>query len=279
MNLNDPAILQLVNLAIDEDIKDGDITTNSIISIKEKREASFIVKQNGIIAGLDIARMVIEKFDPLIKWKQYKNDGDSCIKGEVVVKVKGSYKALLTTERTALNFLQRMSGIATKTNKFVSQLEGLHTKILDTRKTVPGHRLLDKYAVKTGGGENHRIGLYDMVLIKDNHIRLAGGITNAVAAVKKNLVKQLKIEIEVSSINEVKEALNTKVDFIMLDNMPVDKMKKAVKLCKGKVMTEASGNISISNVREVAETGVDFISAGELTHSVEALDISMKITD
>lgn len=279
MNLNDPSLLQLVKLAIDEDIKDGDITTNSIIRIKEKREAAFIVKQNGIIAGLDIARMVIEKFDPVIKWKQYKNDGDLCTKGEVVVKVKGSYKALLTAERTALNFLQRMSGIATKTNKFVSQLEGLHTKILDTRKTVPGHRLLDKYAVKIGGGENHRIGLHDMVLIKDNHIKLAGGITNALVAVKKNLIKQLKIEIEVSSINEVEEAMNAKVDFIMLDNMSFDKMKKAVKLCKGKVMTEASGNISINNVREVAEIGVDFISVGELTHSVEALDISMKIID
>jgi nicotinate-nucleotide pyrophosphorylase (carboxylating) len=279
MNLNDPTIQQLINLAIEEDIKDGDITTNSIISSKEKREAAFIVKQNGIIAGLSIAKTVMEKFDPDIKWDQYKNDGDFCCKGDVAAKVKGSYKALLTSERTALNFLQRLSGIATKTNKFVSKLEGLHTKILDTRKTAPGHRLLDKYAVKMGGAENHRMGLYDMVLIKDNHIKLAGSISDAVTTVKKNLVRPLKIEIEASSIEEVKEAVNSKVDFIMLDNMSIDHMKEAVIICKGKVLTEASGNISINNIREVAETGVDFISVGELTHSVEALDISMKIID
>lgn len=279
MNLSDPAIQQIINLAIEEDVKDGDITTNSIISNNDKREAAFIVKQNGTIAGLEIAKMVIEKFDPDIKWNQLKSDGETCIKGDVVAKVKGSYKALLTAERTALNFLQRMSGIATKTNNFISRLEGLQTKILDTRKTAPGLRILDKYAIKIGGGINHRIGLYDMVLIKDNHIRVAGNITKAVSAVRSNLNKLLKIEVEASSIGEVKEALNTKVDFIMLDNMNVEQMKEAAAICKGKVLTEASGNISINNVREVAETGVDFISIGELTHSVEALDISMKIID
>jgi len=170
-----------------------------------------------------------------------------------------------------------MSGIATKTNLFVKRLYGLNTRILDTRKTVPGHRVLDKYAVKTGGGTNHRIGLFDMVLIKDNHIKLAGGVSNAINAVLGKIPKDMKIEVEAATIDDVKEALNFKIDFIMLDNMSIDLMKEAVDLCKGKVLTEASGNISLHNIREVAETGVDFISVGELTHSVDALDISMKI--
>jgi nicotinate-nucleotide pyrophosphorylase (carboxylating) len=279
MELNDPNVLKLIDIAIDEDIKNGDITTNSIISEDETRRAAFIVKQNGIVAGLDIAKFVIRKFDSKMKWNSIKNDGESCIKGEVIAKVEANYKSLLIAERTALNFLQRMSGIATKTNKFKKQLEGLHTKILDTRKTAPGHRLLDKYAVKIGGGENHRIGLFDMVLIKDNHIKLAGSIAMAVSSLKRNLKGTFKIEVETSSLKEVEEALEAGVDIIMLDNMKVEDMKKAVELCKGKVLTEASGNISLKNIREVAETGVDFISVGELTHSVEALDISMKIID
>ncbi len=193
--------------------------------------------------------------------------------------VKGKYRALLSSERTALNFLQRMSGIATKTDKFVKQLEGQNTKILDTRKTVPGHRVLDKYAVRIGGGINHRAGLYDMVLIKDNHIKLAGGIKSAVIMVRKNIHNSMKVEVETSTISEVKEALEAGVDIIMFDNMNVDEMKEAAIICKGKVLTEASGNVSIQNVRKIAETGVDYISVGELTHSVEALDISMKIID
>jgi nicotinate-nucleotide pyrophosphorylase (carboxylating) len=277
--LTDPDILKLIDLAIDEDIKNGDITTNSIISLEQKRDAAFIVKQDGIIAGLEIAKMVISKFDSRMIFLNIKNDGESCRKGETAATVKADYKALLGAERTALNFLQRMSGIATKTNKFVKQIEGLPAEILDTRKTAPGHRILDKYAVKMGGGKNHRMGLYDMVMIKDNHIKLAGSISGAVTAVKKNLAKGIKIEVEASSLDEVKDAVDAKVDFIMLDNMSLDEMKKAVKICNGKVLTEASGNISINNVREAAETGVDFISVGELTHSVEALDISMKIID
>ncbi|MDO8550904.1 MAG: carboxylating nicotinate-nucleotide diphosphorylase, partial [Ignavibacteria bacterium] len=218
MGLNDPNILMLIDLAIDEDLKNGDITTNSIISEDEIRSAEFLVKQNGIIAGLDIARFVMSKFDFKMNWNSIKNDGDFCTKDEVVAKVEANYKSLLSAERTALNFLQRMSGIATKTNKFVKQLEGLHTKILDTRKTAPGHRLLDKYAVKMGGGENHRTGLYDMVLIKDNHIKLAGSITKAVSSIKHNLKGSFKIEVETSSLKEVGEALETGVDIIMFDN-------------------------------------------------------------
>jgi nicotinate-nucleotide pyrophosphorylase (carboxylating) len=172
-----------------------------------------------------------------------------------------------------------MSGIATKTNFFVKKLEGLQTRILDTRKTVPGHRILDKYAVKMGGGTNHRMGLYDMVMIKDNHIKLAGSITNAISEIKKSLRDSVKIEVETTKLDEVKEALKFKIDFIMLDNMNIDEMREAVKLCMGKVFTEASGNISLDSIRDIAETGVDFISIGELTHSTEALDISMKIID
>jgi nicotinate-nucleotide pyrophosphorylase (carboxylating) len=293
LNLNDPHITRLIDLAIEEDIGKGDITSNAIIRSNETKEAVFIVKQDGIIAGLDVAKMVFIKFDERIEFVKLKKDGDQCIKGEKVASVKGNYKALLNAERTALNFLQRMSGIATKTNMFVKQLEGLSrkddqrtpfggsqkTKILDTRKTVPGHRILDKYAVKMGGGVNHRMGLYDMVMIKDNHIILSGGIKNAVSEIRKKMTEQIKIEVETSSLKEVEEALAANVDIIMLDNMNIEEMKKAVELCKGKVLTEASGNISIKNLRDVAETGVDYISVGELTHSVEALDISMKIID
>ena len=223
--------------------------------------------------------MVVKKFDPDATWTLNKKDGDVCLKGDIVAVVKGKYRALLSSERTALNFLQRMSGIATKTDKFVKQLEGYNTKILDTRKTVPGHRVLDKYAVRIGGGINHRAGLYDMVLIKDNHIKLAGGIKSAVIMVRKNIHNSMKVEVETSTISEVKEALEAGVDIIMFDNMNVDEMKEAAIICKGKVLTEASGNVSIQNVRKIAETGVDYISVGELTHSVEALDISMKIID
>ena len=279
MNLNDLNILKLIDLAIEEDIKTGDVTTNLIISHNETREAAFIVKQKGIIAGLEVAKLVVKKFDPDATWTLNKKDGDVCLKGDIAAVVKGKYRALLSSERTALNFLQRMSGIATKTDRFVKQLEGHNTKILDTRKTVPGHRVLDKYAVRIGGGINHRAGLYDMVLIKDNHIKLAGGIKSAVIMVRKNIHKSMKVEVETSTISEVKEALEAGVDIIMFDNMNLDEMKEAAIICKGKVLTEASGNVSIQNVRKIAETGVDYISVGELTHSVEALDISMKIID
>jgi nicotinate-nucleotide pyrophosphorylase (carboxylating) len=277
MNFDDPQISKIIDFAIEEDIKNGDITTDLIVSSGEKAEAVFTAKQDGIVSGLKVAEKVMQRFDKNIIWKNLKMDGDTCVKSEKIAVVKGTYKALLGGERTALNFLQRMSGIATKTNKFVKQLEGLNTKILDTRKTVPGHRILDKYAVKTGGGTNHRMGLFDMAMIKDNHIKLAGSISNAIAAVKNKMHSSLKIEVETSSVEEVKEALKFNVDFIMLDNMTTPEMKNAVKLCKDKVLTEASGNISLRNIRDIAETGVDFISIGELTHSVEALDISMKI--
>jgi nicotinate-nucleotide pyrophosphorylase (carboxylating) len=277
MNFNNPSIKNLIELAIEEDVGSGDITSNSIVSADQIAEAIIKVKQDGIIAGLEIAKMVVAKFDQKAKWNFKKLDGDACKNGDIVATVEANKRALLTSERTLLNFLQRMSGIATKTRKFVNEIEGLNTRILDTRKTIPGHRILDKYAVKLGGGTNHRIGLFDMVMIKDNHIKLAGGIKNAVELIKKKINDSVKIEVEVNSIEQVKEALDFKIDIIMLDNMNLEEMKQAVKLCKGKVSTEASGNVSLANVRLIAETGVDFISIGELTHSVEALDISMKV--
>ena len=277
MNLNDPNVLKIIQLAIDEDIKSGDVTTSATIVEDKTAEAIIRVKENGIIAGLEVAKIVIGNLEKEVVWKIYKSDGDYCKSGEVVAIVKARSSVLLTAERTVLNFLQRMSGIATKTNRFVRELEGLNTKILDTRKTVPGHRALDKYAVKIGGGENHRMGLYDMVMIKDNHIKVAGGIGKAIELVKKKYTDSYKIEVETSNLEDVKEALKYNIDFIMFDNMSIGEMSEAVRLCKGKVKTEASGNITLSNVRKVAETGVDFISIGELTHSVKAMDIAMKI--
>ncbi|HEY6435337.1 MAG TPA: carboxylating nicotinate-nucleotide diphosphorylase [Ignavibacteriaceae bacterium] len=277
MNFNDSAIIRLIDLAIEEDVGSGDITTNSLVSKNESAEAIIKVKQDGIIAGLKIAQLVVDKFDSKAKWNFKKVDGNYCKSGDVVASVQAHKRALLTSERTLLNFLQRMSGIATKTRKFVDEINGFNTKILDTRKTVPGHRILDKYAVKVGGGTNHRIGLFDMVLIKDNHIKIAGGIKNAVESVKKKNNSSVKIEVEANTIEQVVEALVLNVDIIMLDNMSIQEMKQAVNICKEKVLTEASGNVSLANVKLIAETGVDFISVGELTHSVEALDISMKV--
>jgi nicotinate-nucleotide pyrophosphorylase (carboxylating) len=207
------------------------------------------------------------------------NDGQEAKSGDLICTIKGAYRALLTGERLALNFLQRMSGIATETAKYVDAIKEFKTEILDTRKTVPGLRLLDKYAVKAGGGTNHRIGLYDMVMIKDNHISVAGGITNAVKAIRPNIPAEIKIEVETTSMEEVKEALNAGADIIMLDNMDNATMTDAVQFINGKAKVEASGNMNLERVREVAATGVDFISIGALTHSIIALDISQKIKE
>lgn len=277
INFNDHKIKSLIELAVEEDVYTGDITTNSIIRLDANTKAKIITKEKGVVAGLEIARLVFQYFDDLLKWEPKVNDGDTVKKGTVLVKLEGNYRALLTAERTALNFLQRMSGIATRTKRFVKELKGTKTKILDTRKTVPGHRILDKYAVETGGGTNHRFGLYDMVMIKDNHIKIAGNIKKAVEQVRKQTGDRFKIEVETSNIDEVKQALETEVDFIMLDNMSIKDMNKAVKLIKGNAKTEASGNIDINKLKKIAECGVDYISVGELTHSVKALDISMKI--
>ncbi len=271
-------ILRIIANALKEDIKTGDITTNFLIPANKKAKAVLKAKEEGIIAGLLVARLVFEQLDPKIKWKQFVNDGCKAKKGQILAEITGSYRALLTGERTALNFLQRMSGIAALTNKFVNELKGTKTEILDTRKTAPGLRILDKYAVKIGGGKNHRLGLYDLVMIKNNHIEVAGSITNAVQQIRAKLPKKIKIEVETKNLKEVKEALNCNADIIMLDNMSLRNMSKAVKLINGRALVEASGKMTLEKIKKTARTGVDFISVGALTHSAKALDIGMYIT-
>jgi len=275
--LNIETIKSVIEYALNEDIGNGDITTNSLIPVDLQTKATMVAKSTGVIAGLAVAEFVFRTFSSDITWKTFVNDGDKVSKGDLIVEISGSYRALLTGERVALNFLQRMSGIATMTANYVEILKDYKTQILDTRKTVPGLRLLDKYAVKMGGGTNHRIGLYDMVLIKDNHIKIAGGITNAVAQIKKNLPGGIKVEVETTTIKEVLEALAAGVDIIMLDNMTNSTMAKSVKIIGGQAKVEASGNMTMERLKEVAATGVDFISIGALTHSVAAFDISMNI--
>ncbi len=270
-------IKPVIDYALNEDLGGGDITTNSLIPIDLQAKATMVAKSSGVIAGLAVAEYVFKSLDQGILWKTYVCDGDHVTKGDSILEISGSYRALLSGERLALNFLQRMSGIATMTDNYKNQLLGLDVKILDTRKTVPGLRLLDKYAVRIGGGTNHRIGLYDMVLIKDNHIKVAGGITNAVEQIKKTLPDNIKIEVETTTIDEVNEALAVGADIIMLDNMENNTMRECVRIINRKAKVEASGNMTIERLKEVAETGVDFISIGALTHSVVALDISMNI--
>lgn len=275
--LNFGEIKSVIDYALKEDIGSGDITTNLLIPIDLQTKATMVAKSAGIIAGLDVAKYVFRTLSPDIIWKAFVNDGDKVEKGDLILEITGSYRALLTGERLALNFLQRMSGIATMTADFVNAISGYKTKILDTRKTVPGLRLLDKYAVMIGGGTNHRIGLYDMVLIKDNHIKVAGGISKAVAQIKKSVPDGIKIEVETTTIEEVNEALAAGVDVIMLDNMTNITMADSVKIINGRAKVEASGNMTLERLKEVAATGVDYISIGALTHSVIAFDISMNI--
>ena len=279
--------------ALKEDVGTCDITTTAIIDDYVMCEAEFLIKENGIIAGLDVAKRVFEMVDtgayyapPTIRlypveFIPLKKEGDKVTAGEVAVKVKGRAAAVLTAERTALNFMQRMSGIATLANRFQSEIAHTKAKIIDTRKTVPGLRYFDKLAVKRGGCDNHRIGLYDMFLIKDNHIAVAGSITNAVDACKTYRAEHdpaLKIEVEVTNLIQLEEALNCDVDVIMLDNFETGLMKKAVEFVNGRCLLEASGGVNLSTVKEIAETGVDLISVGALTHSVKGLDISLNVT-
>ncbi|MEA4868791.1 MAG: L-aspartate oxidase [Rikenellaceae bacterium] len=270
---------KLIELAIEEDAGKGDITTNSLVPLNYMATATLTAKEAGVICGMEIAHRVFEHFDSEIVFKPYITDGHKVEKGEVVAKVTGSYRALLTAERTVLNILQRMSGIATETAKYVKELEGSGTKLLDTRKTAPGMRHLDKMAVAAGGGTNHRTGLYDMVLIKDNHIKVAGSITKAVNQVREATGNTYKIEVEATNLNEAEEAVKCGAHIVMLDNMDNDTMAKAVKLIAKRAQTEASGNMTIERIKAVAKTGVDFISVGALTHSVKALDISMNIEE
>ncbi|MGL5785417.1 MAG: carboxylating nicotinate-nucleotide diphosphorylase [Bacteroidales bacterium] len=268
---------KLIDLALEEDIHTGDITTESIIPESSQAIATMTAKADGVISGLDVIKKVFDRFQDSIIWTPYVKDGDAVKKGDVILKIEASYPTLLRAERLSLNIFQRMSGIATETAKYVRELAHTHTQLLDTRKTAPGLRVLDKLAVKHGGGTNHRMGLYDMVMIKDNHIKMAGSITKALEQVRKNIPEGIKIEVETTTLDEVREALAGNADIIMLDNMSNETMTEAVKLINGKAKTEASGNMSIPRLREVAATGVDFISVGALTHTVTAMDISMNI--
>lgn len=265
----------ILSNALKEDIPYNDITTNSIIDTKSTCCVDLIIKEDGIIAGLEVFKRV---FDILknVTVEFTVQDGDHVYKSQVIGKIKGNTQNILQGERVALNLLQRMSGIATLTNKFVKELEGTKAKLLDTRKTTPNLRILEKYSVKVGGGNNHRGNLSDGVLIKDNHISAAGGIKNAISKVKTNVSFVRKIEVEVETLNAAKEALECGADIIMLDNMDNETMKKAVLMINNKALIEASGNVSLSNIRAIAETGVHYISCGTLTHSYKALDISMK---
>jgi nicotinate-nucleotide pyrophosphorylase (carboxylating) len=278
--LNNTLVKQLIDVAFAEDIGAGDHTSLATINADETGKSIIVAKDNGIIAGLALVEYIFKKVDPTLVVKLLKNDGDEIAYGDVVLEVSGSSRSMLTAERTVLNFVQRLSGVASLTAKYVYELKGLHTQILDTRKTTPGMRLLEKYAVKIGGGANHRIGLYDMILIKDNHVDFAGGITNAIARTQKYLQDNnlnLNIEIETRTLDEVKQVLTVGgVHRIMLDNFSPQLLREAVALIDGKYETEASGGITLQTLRSYAETGVDFISSGALTHSVKAMDLSMR---
>ncbi|MDD2381938.1 MAG: carboxylating nicotinate-nucleotide diphosphorylase [Mariniphaga sp.] len=270
---------QLFEMAFTEDIGDGDITTNNLIPPDSNKTAIFVAKEEGIIAGLPVTEMVFKKFDKHLIWNEILPDGSKVSPGDIIAEFKGNYRALLTGERKALNFLQRLSGIATYANKCIQAVEGFHVEILDTRKTTPGYRFLDKYAVRVVGASNHRFGLYDMVMIKDNHIQVAGSIKNAVKSIRSKIPKSIKIEVETSNMEQIREAIEADVDIIMLDNMNSKMMKEAVKLINKRTKIEASGNMTLKRIRKVAATGVDYISIGALTHSIKALDISQRIID
>ncbi|MEI6694494.1 MAG: carboxylating nicotinate-nucleotide diphosphorylase [Bacteroidota bacterium] len=271
---------EIIENALIEDLGDGDHTSLACIPVGSYRKAKLLVKEDGIIAGIEIARKVFEKLDPTVVFNQLLKDGDVIKPGDIVFTVEGNPVSLLSSERLALNFLQRMSGIATKTNKMVKMLEGLNTKLLDTRKTTPNLRFIEKLAVKIGGGENHRFGLYDMIMIKDNHIDFSGGVSQAISNVKAYLKlknKDLKIEIEVRNFNELKEVLSIgSIQRIMLDNFSVPDLKLAVEMIAGRFETEASGGITETSLRKYAECGVDYISVGSLTHHIRSLDLSLK---
>lgn len=272
-------INDLIALAFSEDVGDGDVTTLSTIPAEEKGKQRLIIKEEGILSGVNIARMVFEQFDPSMKMTVFIEDGSHVKPGDIAFEVEGSVRSLLQTERTMLNIMQRMSGIATITAKYQDRLKGLKTRVLDTRKTTPGMRVLEKEAVKTGGGANHRMGLHDMILIKDNHVDFAGGISKAVEAAKKyckETGKELKIEVEVRNTDEIKEALAAGVDRIMLDNFTPERTREAVKLINGATEIESSGGITLETLRDYGECGVDYISVGALTHSVKGLDMSFK---
>lgn len=266
----------VIEVALKEDMPQGDITSENIIPPDSESVAIILAKEKGVLAGIDIAGRVFQKIDLDVTFKKCFEDGQDFKENDTLARIQGCSVSILKGERTALNFLQRLSGIASITQKFAQALRGYHTKILDTRKTTPGLRTLEKYAVRMGGGMNHRLNLSEMVLIKDNHLKLVGNISQAVTKAREKVKKEVKIEVEVTSLAGVKEAVQSGADWIMLDNMPIAKMKEAVQWVKGRALLEISGNIILRNIKEIASLGVDFISVGSLTHSYRSIDLSME---
>lgn len=279
--MNEPVTLKinadrLIMQALEEDITSEDISTNAVMPEYQKGQVELICKQDGIVAGLQVFCRVFELLDDTVSFVMYAKDGDAVKKGELMAVVTGDIRALLSGERTALNFLQRMSGIATYTHSIAELLKGSKTTLLDTRKTTPNMRIFEKYAVKVGGGSNHRYNLSDGVMLKDNHIGAAGSITKAVAMAKAYASFVHKIEVEVENLDMVKEAVEAGADIIMLDNMSADEMREAVKLIAGRALTECSGNVTRENIQNIVDIGVDYVSSGALTHSAPIMDISLK---
>ena len=269
----------LIEVALREDMPEGDITSENIVPTDAISRAWIVAKEDGVLAGIYVAEKVFNKIDPTVFFEIHRKDGQEIKRGDKISVLKGPAISLLKGERTALNFLQRMSGIATTTRKYVKALEGTQTKVLDTRKTTPGLRSLEKYAVRMGGGTNHRFSLSDMVMIKDNHIKIVGSISEAVLLAKKKVKPDIKIEVEATNINEAKEALKSGADIVMLDNMSIDKMRDVVKLLNSRVLVEVSGNVNLMRAAKIADLEIDFISVGALTHSYKSLDISMEFID
>ena len=267
---------ELIRMALKEDISSEDVSTNSVMPSDQAGEVDLICKEDGIICGMDVYERVFKILDENTIVEKYVNDGDAVKKGELMAKVKGDIRVLLSGERVAINYLQRMSGIATYTNQVASLLKGSKTVLLDTRKTTPNMRIFEKYAVKCGGGQNHRYNLSDGILLKDNHIGAAGSIKKAIEMAKAYAPFVRKIEIETETLEQVKEAVEAGADIIMLDNMDVDTMKKAVEIIDGRAQTECSGNVTKENIKNIIDSGVDYVSSGALTHSAPILDISMK---
>lgn len=277
MELNLFELEELIDRSLREDIGTGDLTTNSIVAPDARTYGYILAKEGGVVAGLPLAEMVFRRFDPAFEFKALVRDGDKVRPGSILAEIAGLARAILTGERLALNFLQHMSGIATRTAGLVNLVEGRPTRIVDTRKTTPGLRAIEKYAVRAGGGFNHRFGLYDGVLLKDNHLKVAGGIGPAVKAARLVCPHTIRVEVEVEDLAGVREALTAGADIIMLDNMDPEVMKEAVKIIAGLALVEASGGISEENIRAAAAAGVDLISVGALTHSVKSLDISLDL--
>jgi nicotinate-nucleotide pyrophosphorylase (carboxylating) len=276
MKINE--INEIIELALKEDLSAGDITSERLIPSKSRSAAIILAKEEGVLAGIDVARRVFETIDSSLRFERRFEDGQMFKKNDSLAKIEGNSVSILKGERTALNFLQRMSGIATKTRKFVQAVEGTKTKILDTRKTTPGLRVLEKYAVKMGGGGNHRFNLSEMVLIKDNHLQIVGSVSEAVSRAKEKVGKGIRIEVETKSLDEVKEAVQSGADIVMLDNMPLEKIKEVVEWVRGRVPLEVSGKVTLDKIRDISSLGVDYISVGSLTHSYKSLDVSLEFS-